>query len=496
MKITLGTQFADDLPEMADPAVAAPTPDSQTHLVNAALATELGLDPEWLRSAEGAIFLTGHGGESVTQRPVAQRYSGHQFGGFSPLLGDGRAMLLGEIRTASGEFRDLHLKGSGPTPFSRGDGMATLDATLREFLMSEAMHALGIPTTRALAVATTGRRLMRDNVTHDNVLPGSVLTRVASSHVRVGSFQYARITGDTGLLTRLLEHTITRTDPDLSDILVSDRGHADAATELLRRVVHRQGALVADWMLVGFVHGVMNTDNVLISGETIDYGPCAFLDEYASDAVFSSIDHAGRYAYGAQRAIIAWNLGRLADALLPLIDTDQSRAITVAEGVLAELADAFSTRWEPGMRAKLGLAVESQGGPSQATVSDLTRTLFEIMERERLDFTTTFRALTGAASELSLGETARSAPAALTDWVSDWSVLHPDFFTMVATNPVTIPRNRHLQSALDEAVQGDLTPFTELLDAVTDPYTERAAWAKYATAGDGRSAPFITYCGT
>ncbi|MFC6235534.1 YdiU family protein, partial [Leucobacter soli] len=357
--VRLDHGFARALPELAVPWSAA-RPEHPTLLaLNAPLAVELGLDPGELRSESGIRFLLGNE-LAAGSRPVAQAYAGHQFGGLSPRLGDGRALLLGEIVDPAGRVRDLHLKGSGRTPFARADGFAAVGPMLREYAVGEAMHALGIPTTRALAVIGTGRRVPRDG----ELLPGAVLVRVAASHLRIGSFQYAAIRGDIGLLRRLTEFAIRRHYPRLL-------GSGTPALDLLRAVIAAQAELVASWMLVGFVHGVMNTDNATISGETIDYGPCAFLDAYDPAAVFSSIDHGGRYAYGGQPGVMLWNLTRFAEALLPLIDAERHggsdtaptaareidpAAIRLAEEALAEFAPAYQRAWTSGMRAKLGLA--------------------------------------------------------------------------------------------------------------------------------------------
>ncbi|HEY0508058.1 MAG TPA: YdiU family protein, partial [Blastococcus sp.] len=305
--ITLDGRFARELPEMARPWQAEEAPDPQLLVLNEPLAAELGLDPDWLRSADGVRLLIGNA-VPAGATPVAQAYAGHQFGGFTPRLGDGRALLLGELTDADGRLRDLHLKGSGRTPFARGgDGLAAVGPMLREYVISEAMHALGIPTTRSLAVVATGRQVRRETL-----LPGAVLTRVAASHLRVGSFQFAAATGDIDLLRRLGEHAISRHHPGATD---AERPFL----ALFDAVVTAQAQLVARWMHVGFIHGVMNTDNMTISGETIDYGPCAFLEAFDPATVYSSIDSGGRYAYGNQPLVAEWNLARLAEALLPLL---------------------------------------------------------------------------------------------------------------------------------------------------------------------------------
>ena len=341
--VTLGSSFARELPELAVPWQAEEAPDPRLLLLNESLAGELGLDPGSLRDPDGVRLLVGNR-VPAGATPVAQAYAGHQFGGYSPRLGDGRALLLGELVDAGGGLRDLHLKGSGRTPFARGgDGLAAVGPMLREYVVSEAMHALGIPTTRSLAVVATGRPVHRESV-----LPGAVLARVASSHLRVGSFQYARATGDVDLLRRLADHAIARHHAG-----AADADHPYLA--LFEAVTAAQASLVARWMLVGFVHGVMNTDNMTISGETIDYGPCAFMEAFDPATVYSSIDTGGRYAYGNQPVVAEWNLARLAEALLPLLHDDQEQAVALAVESLGGFRRQYSAAWSAGIRAKLGL---------------------------------------------------------------------------------------------------------------------------------------------
>ena len=341
--MSLGDRFARALPEMALPWQAEEAPDPTLLVLNEPLAAELGLDPAWLRSTQGLRLLIGNDVPDGAT-PVAQAYAGHQFGGYVPRLGDGRALLLGELADAGGSLRDLHLKGSGRTPFARGgDGLAAVGPMLREYVISEAMHALGIPTTRSLAVVATGRPVRRETL-----LPGAVLARVAASHLRVGSFQYAAATGDLDLLRRLADHAIARHHPGAAD---ADRPYL----ALFEGVVSAQASLVARWMTVGFVHGVMNTDNMTISGETIDYGPCAFLDVFDPATVYSSIDHGGRYAYGNQPLVAEWNLARLAEALLPLLHDDAEQAVPLAVEALGAFRPRYDSAWSGGMRGKLGL---------------------------------------------------------------------------------------------------------------------------------------------
>lgn len=477
--IELGSRFARELPELAVPWRAEDAPDASLLVLNAQLAVELRLDPDALRRPDGVRLLTGQGvPEGAT--PVAQAYAGHQFGAYSPRLGDGRALLLGELADARGGLRDLHLKGSGRTPFARGgDGLAAVGPMLREYVVSEAMHALGIPTTRSLAVVATGRTVRRDEP-----LPGAVLARVASSHLRVGTFQYVRATGDLELLRRLADHAIRRHAPEVAP----EQPHLG----LLRSVVAAHAALVAQWMLVGFVHGVMNTDNMTISGETIDYGPCAFMEGFDPATVFSSIDHRGRYAYGNQPAIAQWNLARLAEALLPLLADDQDRAVELAIAELEAFPSLYRTAWSDGMRAKLGLSGTADG------TTALADELVALLESERVDLTTAFRAL-GAAAR-GRPDAARSLFVhgdAFEAWSQRWLSLGPDADAMDRVNPVYVPRNRLVEEALDAATEGDLDPLAALLDAVSGPFDERPGLERYAAPGPERSfRAYRTYCGT
>ena len=372
---TFDNSFERELAGLYQPWQPAPVPEPRLLLLNEPLATELGADPAALRDPGGVDVLAGNAiAEGST--PIAQAYSGHQFGGFSPRLGDGRALLIGEVIDVEGNRRDLHLKGSGRTPFSRGgDGKAVVGPMLREYVIGEAMHGLGIPTTRALAVVATGEQIARDAL-----LPGAVLTRVAASHLRVGSFQYAANQGDAELLRRLADYAIDRHHP-----------HARRAEQpylaLFEAVVAAQASLVARWMLVGFIHGVMNTDNMTISGETIDYGPCAFMDRFDPATVFSSIDEFGRYAYGNQPQIAQWNLARLAEALLPLLGDDTDSGVAAATEVLRGYSTLFNQHWLDGMRAKLGIGAADDG--DRALVDELAT----LMQSSHVDFTSFFRNL-------------------------------------------------------------------------------------------------------
>ncbi|MDD9206869.1 YdiU family protein, partial [Georgenia sp. 10Sc9-8] len=379
--VAFGGHFARELGEMALPWQAEKAPDPRLLVLNEPLAGELGLDPAFLRTSDGLRLLVGNL-VPPGATPVAQVYAGHQFGGYAPRLGDGRALLLGEVLGADGRLRDVHLKGSGRTPFARGgDGLAAVGPMLRELVLSEAMHALGIPTTRSLAVVATGRSVRRETS-----LPGAVLTRVASGHLRVGSVQYARATGDVDLLRRLADHAITRHHPG-----AAQAEHPYLA--LFEAVVATQAALVAQWMLVGFVHGVMNTDNMTLSGETIDYGPCAFMEAFDPAAVYSSIDERGRYAYGNQPVVAEWNLARLAEALLPLLHDDEEQAAALATEALGAFRQEYSAAWSAGMRAKLGLA----DGVDEKVSSPLIDELLTLLHQSHVDHTSFYRALGAAA---------------------------------------------------------------------------------------------------
>ena len=393
-RFDLDDSFARELVGLHEPWEPVPVADPSLLVLNEALAVELGLDVDALRSPDGVAVLAGNAvPEGVTT--VAQAYAGHQFGGYSPRLGDGRALLLGEFVDDDGARRDLHLKGSGRTPFARGgDGRAAVGPMLREYLISEAMHALGIPTTRSLAVVATGESIVREVDGRHAHVPGAVLARVASSHLRVGTFQYASATGDVELLRSLADYAIARHVPEAADAEVP-------SLALYEFVVGAQASLVAKWMAVGFIHGVMNTDNTTISGETIDYGPCAFMDVYDPATVFSSIDHGGRYAYGNQPAIVTWNLARLAEAMLPLFDDDTDRAIELANGVLETFPDRFRQAWSVEMHAKLGLAADAPDG--DALIADL----LSLMAEQRVDYTSCLRSL----SSVVRGDAALDASA-------------------------------------------------------------------------------------
>ncbi len=459
---------------------AAPEGGPAPHLVvfNAPLAVNLGLDPAALQDERAAaIFAGAEVPEGAS--PLAQAYAGHQFGGFSPQLGDGRALLLGEIIDPQGRRFDIQLKGSGRTPFARGgDGKAALGPMLREYIISEAMHALGIPTTRALAVALTGETIYRETP-----LPGAVLTRVASSHIRIGTFQFFAARGDAGKLRQLADYSIARHFPDLA---------ADASPylALLVRVRNLQAALIARWMGVGFIHGVMNTDNAAISGETIDYGPCAFMNAYDPRTVFSSIDQQGRYAFGNQPALASWNLARFAEALLPLIDADQEKAVVLATTVIEGFAAEFEDRWNGVLRAKLGLCQHD---------AELAADLLALMQAAKADYTLTFRALADAAEGVDQAFLAQVDNAAEAGkWLSRWRpLLVKDAASALRqANPKYIPRNHRVEEALAAAAAGDLAPLNTLLKVLARPFDEQPGFAAYAQPPENSETPYRTFCGT
>jgi uncharacterized protein YdiU (UPF0061 family) len=478
--VTLASGFARDLPELAVPWQAADPPQPRLLALDERLAGELGLDPEWLRGPDGLRLLTGTG-VPAGARPVAQAYAGHQFGSFVT-LGDGRALLLGELTDRGGRVRDLHLKGSGRTPFARGgDGLAAVGPMLREYVVSRAMHALGIPTTRSLAVVATGRDVYRENA-----LPGAVLARVAASHLRVGTFQYARATGDRDLLRRLADHAVARHHPDAA-------GAERPYLALFEAVVAAQAALVAQWMLAGFVHGVMNTDNMTISGETIDYGPCAFLEAYDPATVYSSIDRGGRYAYGNQPGIAEWNLARLAEALLPLLHDDEEQAVALAVAALEGFRPAYGAAWTAGMRAKLGLPADV----ADAVAGPLVDDLLTLARESRVDHTSLYRALaTTARGDADATRRLFVDPAAAGAWTDRWRALGPDPDAMDRVNPLYIPRNHLVEEALTAAAGGDLEPLERLVEAIGEPYRERPGRERYAAPAPPDFGAYRTFCGT
>jgi uncharacterized protein YdiU (UPF0061 family) len=442
-------------------AVAAP----RLIKLNEALARELGLDVAALSSPEGVEILAGNRVAEGSE-PLAMAYAGHQFGGFVPQLGDGRAILLGEVVDTHGARRDIQLKGSGPTPFSRrGDGRAALGPVLREYIVAEAMAALGIPTTRALAAVATGEMIWRETPQ-----PGAVLTRIASSHVRVGTFQFFAARGDAEGLRVLADYVIARHYPD-----------ASSYRELLDRVIARQAELIARWMCVGFIHGVMNTDNMSIAGETIDYGPCAFMDKYNPETVFSSIDEHGRYAYANQPRIAHWNLVRLAETLLPLLGEDENEARAQAQAAIDAFPALFEAALSAGFRVKLGL--RDAEPDDMAMVQDLLDT----MAANEADFTLTFRALSDGVP-----------PEAFDAWRARWleRLKDADRDLMRSSNPAFIPRNHRVEEALAAATQGDFAPFETLVRVLSKPYDDQPDFAAYMDPPRPEQAVLRTFCGT
>lgn len=460
-----------------------PTPVSSPNLIifNAPLAKALGLHVQALQGSAGAAVFSGNQLPEGA-RPLAQAYAGHQFGHFT-MLGDGRALLLGEQVTPRGERYDIQLKGAGQTPYSRGgDGRAALGPMLREYIISEAMHALGIPTSRILAVVTTGEMIYRDTPK-----PGAVLTRVAASHLRVGTFQFAAKWGSMDDLRALADYTLNRHFPDV------DRDNPYLS--LLQEVIKRQAALLAKWLLVGFIHGVMNTDNMFISGETIDYGPCAFMDSYDPETVFSSIDLRGRYAYGNQPGIAAWNLARFAETLLPLLHEDQEQAVKLAEAAGAGFGDLFRTNWRAGMRAKLGLFHE------ESEDDMLFEDLLSMMHKYKADYTNTFRAL---ALEENASLELFDTPEFL-HWHTLWQARlsrqresrEACHELMRNSSPAVIPRNHRVEEALEAAVEHeDYCVMERLLAVLSSPYDYSAELAEYAPPSPPSNLPYRTYCGT
>ncbi|MDF1607533.1 YdiU family protein [Hoeflea sp. YIM 152468] len=481
--------YARELEGFYVPWKGAEVPAPRMIRFNRALADDLGLEASALDGDEGAAIFAGHTAPAGAA-PLAMAYAGHQFGGFSPQLGDGRALLLGEVIDKRGKRCDIHLKGSGRTPFSRGgDGKAVLGPVLREYIIGEAMHALVVPTTRALAAVTTGENILRQ----DGPQPGAVLARVASSHLRVGTFQYFAARGETERLRQLADYAIARHYPELAS-------EPDRYLRLLAAVRDRQAALIAKWMHVGFVHGVMNTDNMTISGETIDYGPCAFIDAYDLAAVFSSIDQHGRYAYGNQPKIAQWNLARLAETLLDLINPDDSEdAVRQASDAINGFPLVYEQEWMSGMRAKLGLAVEEPGDMELATG------LLSVMEAQAADFTRVFRSLGQvAAGDAEVAGALFQDPSGFDRWLTLWQARlarepgSPDerARAMNLVNPVYIPRNHRVEAALAAAGKGDLEPFERLVDVLADPFTERPGLEVYALGAPSDFGAYTTYCGT
>lgn len=500
--IAFDNTYARDLVGFYVPCQPEPAPDPKLIYFNHELAAELGLEPGGHDSSALADIFSGNRlPEGAT--PIAQAYAGHQFGQFSPQLGDGRALLIGEVIDRQGRRRDLAFKGSGKTPFSRrGDGKAAIGPMLREVLIGEAMHALGIPTTRALAVVATGERVYRDRP-----LAGATLTRVAGSHLRVGTFQFFATHGSVEQVTKLADYTIARHAPELV-------GADDRYLRFFQSVAERQAALVAQWMHIGFIHGVMNTDNMSLAGETIDYGPCAFMEAYDPGTVFSSIDDFGRYAYDQQAKIARWNLARFAETLLPLIATDQPRAIELATAVIDAFPARYRHHWLEGARAKLGLAGQVDDGERIDTA--LADDWLALLQANKVDFTLAWRRLADTAGgdegplRALFGE-----HQALDDWLVRWrarcaaddaqaeaSAAHDHAEArakrMRGVNPWLIARNHRVEEALAAASEeGDLKPFEQLLEALRLPFDERPALARFAEpAPESFRQTFRTFCGT
>ena len=485
--------YADQLPKFFTSVQPSPVREPRLLQFNQSLAHELGLDPEKL--TEGVATQVFSGNELPTDaRPIAQVYAGHQFGNFVPQLGDGRALLLGEVIDRQGGRRDIALKGSGRTPYSRGgDGKAAVGPVLREYLIGEAMHALGIPTTRALAAVTTGEPVRRERP-----LPGAVLARVAASHVRVGTFQYFAARRQTEQIRQLANYVIGRHYPEVAQ-------DSQRYLSLLRSVVECQADLIARWMLVGFIHGVMNTDNMTISGETIDYGPCAFMDSYNPQTVFSSIDRNGRYAYVNQPAIAIWNLSRLADTLLPLIDEDIERAVGEATAVLDTFMPTFKQHWYKGAQTKLGLADPDSSESVNESQRKLVDDWLELLTKNQVDYTLAWRHLAnaaeGSASEI---RSLFTEPSEINAWLERWSKSQSGTpssqlaSAIRAANPLYIPRNHLVEEALAAASDGgDLEPFESLLEVVQNPFDENPQRARYALPAPAEfTACYKTFCGT
>jgi len=480
--------FARELNGFFVPVTAAKATSPRLLLLNRALADELGLSAAAFVSELGTSILAGNVvPEGAT--PLAQAYAGHQFGSFSPQLGDGRALLLGEVIDRNGRRRDIQLKGSGRTPFSRnGDGKAAVGPMVREYLIGEAMHALGIPTTRALSVVSTGEVVHRETS-----LPGAVLTRVAASHLRVGTFEFFAAQGDVDKVRRLADYAIARHYPYL-------QGASDCYLSFFRAVLDAQASLVARWMNVAFIHGVMNTDNVTISGETIDYGPCAFMDAYSPDTAFSSIDLHGRYAYANQPPIAHWNLARLAETLVLIVDEDAERAVSLLTEALQTFPSIYQNYWLAEMRQKVGLTIEDDG--DHALIKDL----FAVMKAGGADFTLVFRRLSHAA----VGDDAPirrlfPEPAALDIWLDRWRLRASQEpvttdqrrLAMDQINPIYIPRNHKVEEALAAIVdREDISVLSKMLKAVTNPFEEMDDMGEFSEPGEVGPVPYQTFCGT
>jgi uncharacterized protein YdiU (UPF0061 family) len=464
-------------------------PEPRLIRLNGPLAAELGLDAGWLASDQGLEWLSGRLVAEGSD-PIAQAYAGHQFGNFVPRLGDGRAILLGEVVDSHGKRRDIQLKGAGRTPFSRGgDGRAAIGPVLREYIVSEAMTAMGIPTTRSLAAVTTG-----DEVFRERALPGAILTRVAASHIRIGTFQYFAARGDEEAIRLLADHVIERHYPDAA-------GAENPYRALLDGVIAAQAGLIARWLLIGFIHGVMNTDNMSIAGETIDYGPCAFMDAYDPATVFSSIDAGGRYAYGNQPNIGLWNLTRFAETLLPLFNADENAAIEDAQAALGAFGPRFQQVYEDGLRAKAGLSAAEAG--DEALIGEL----LGAMRQNEVDFTLFFRRLSAAQEAGEGDEPLRGLfidPIRCDAWLAQWRAriardpqsVAERRAAMDAANPAFIPRNHRIEAAIRAAEQDDFKPFETLMAVLARPYDDQPEHAGYADPPLPEERVLKTFCGT
>lgn len=483
LRFEFDNSYASLAPEFYERQHPSPVSNPQIIIVNDALAEVLNIDAAALRSEQGSAILSGNV-IAPGSDPIAMAYAGHQFGGWVPQLGDGRALLLGEVIDKNGTRQDIQLKGAGRTPFSRGgDGRNWFGPVLREYLLSEAMAALGVPTTRALAAVSTGDQIMREN----GPVPGAILTRVARSHIRVGTFQFFAARQNTTAIEQLTQHVIERHYPHLLE-------HDKPGLALLQAVTEAQASLVAHWQSIGFIHGVMNTDNSSISGDTIDYGPCAFMDDYQADKVFSSIDRGARYAYQNQPRIAQWNMANLAQCLLPLIDQDQEQAVSLAQEAINEFDGKFVTHYLQHMRAKLGLNSEQDDDLALAT------DLLALMEREELDFTITFRELAVRKA------TDHFAPGGkLQDWHLRWQqrIDQQDggkesaVKLMLSSNPAIIPRNHQVEAMIESAVADqDFKPFYDLLEAVSTPFDAAMDDSRYAQAPNPDELVHQTFCGT
>lgn len=453
---------------------AAPVAAPQLIRINHGLAERLGIDPALLESDELVAALAGNDAPGGAA-PLAMAYAGHQFGGWNPQLGDGRALLLGEVVAPDGGRFDLQLKGSGPTPYSRsGDGRAPIGAVLREYLVSEGMAALGVPTTRALAAVATGEAVYRERAE-----PGAVLTRVAASHIRVGTFQFFAARQDAEALRLLADHVIARHYPDIA-------GDENPYLALLRAVVDRQARLIAKWMALGFIHGVMNTDNMTVSGETIDYGPCAFMDVYHPNTVFSSIDQHGRYAYVNQPKVGQWNLAAFAQSLLDTLPGDQDARVEAAQAVINDFPAQFQAAWLTEMRAKIGIKGVEDGD------ADLINALLTAMTEAQADYTLTFRGLADESARTQFAD-----PSAFDAWVEAWRARGGEFGEpLAAMNPLYIPRNHRVEAAIDAGRAGDFAPFHEMVDVLAQPFEKQDGRETYALPPQPDEVVHQTFCGT